>query len=30
VVKGGLPEGVYLAVRDKIVVNDMRKPAPKK
>lgn len=30
VTKGGLPEGVYLAVRDKVVVNDMRKPAPKK
>jgi DNA uptake protein ComE-like DNA-binding protein len=30
VVKGGLPEGVYLAVRDQIVVNAMRKPAPKK
>lgn len=30
VVKAGLPEGVYLAVRDKIVVNAMRKPAPKK
>ena len=29
VTKGGLPEGVYLAVRDKVVVNDMRKPAPK-
>jgi competence protein ComEA len=30
VTKAGLPEGVYLAVRDKVVVNDMRKPAPKK
>jgi len=30
VTKGGLPEGVYLAVRDRVVVNDMKKAAPKK
>jgi competence protein ComEA len=30
VTKGGLPEGVYLAVRDHVVVNDMKKAAPKK
>lgn len=30
VTKGGLPEGVYLAVRDHVVVNDMKQPAPKK
>lgn len=30
VTKGGLPEGIYLAVRDHVVVNDMKKPAPKK
>ena len=30
VTKGGLAEGVYLAVRDKVVVNDMRKTASKK
>jgi competence protein ComEA len=30
VTKGGLPEGVYLAVRDHVVVNDMKKSAPKK
>lgn len=27
--KAGLPEGLYLAVRHKVVVNDMKKPAPK-
>ncbi len=30
VTKGGLPEGVYLAVRDHVIVNTQRKPAPKK
>lgn len=30
VTKGGLPEGIYLAVRDHVVVNDMKKAAPKK
>ncbi len=30
VTKGGLPEGIYLAVRDYVVVNDMKKAAPKK
>lgn len=30
VTKGGLPEGVYLAVRDHAIVNDMKKPATKK
>jgi DNA uptake protein ComE-like DNA-binding protein len=30
VTKGGLPEGVYLAVRDHVVVNDMKKAASKK
>ena len=30
VTKAGLPEGVYLAVRDKVVVNDMKKPRHKK
>jgi competence protein ComEA len=30
VTKGGLPEGIYLAVRDQVVVNDMKKAAPKK
>jgi DNA uptake protein ComE-like DNA-binding protein len=30
VTKGGLPEGVYLAVRGHVVVNDMKKAASKK
>ena len=30
VTKGGLPEGVYLAVRDHVIVNTQRKPASKK
>jgi DNA uptake protein ComE-like DNA-binding protein len=30
VTKAGLPEGLYVAVRNKVVVNDMKKPAAKK
>jgi DNA uptake protein ComE-like DNA-binding protein len=30
VTKAGLPEGIYLATRDKVVVNDMKKPAAKR
>jgi DNA uptake protein ComE-like DNA-binding protein len=30
VTKAGLPEGVYVAVRHKTIVNDMKKPAAKK
>jgi len=30
VTKAGLPEGIYLAVRYKVVVNEVRRPAPKK
>ncbi len=28
--KAGLPEGVYLSLRDKIAINDMKKPSSKK
>jgi DNA uptake protein ComE-like DNA-binding protein len=30
VTKAGLPEGLYVAVKNKVVVNDMKKPAAKK
>ena len=30
VTKAGLPEGLYVAVRHKVVVNDMKRTAPKK
>lgn len=30
VTKAGLPEGVYLAVRQRIIINEPRKQAPKK
>src|SRR4030095_10525877 len=29
VTKAGLPEGLYVAVRNQVVVNDMKKPASK-
>lgn len=29
VTKAGLPEGVYQAVRSRIIINEPRKPAPK-
>jgi DNA uptake protein ComE-like DNA-binding protein len=28
--KAGLPEGVYFAIKDKLEVQEPRKPAPKK